>query len=135
MTSRRKITTLDKLKIVVEQARCPLCDGRLGSLDKLDFDHAQALALGGTDTLDNLRAVHRDCHAIKTFGSGATTRGADAGDIAHDRRLTEKEADFRRRLLAKDTGDPLPPTRKPKHRWPTGRSLQSTNTLSRRPQP
>lgn len=89
MIERRKLTTLDKLKIVVEQARCPLCGEKLGDIAGLDFDHAHALVNGGTDTLDNLRAVHRDCHKVKTHGNGATNRGSDRGEASKTRRLVE----------------------------------------------
>lgn len=109
-----------------------------------ELDHVPALALRPVDANGHhvphqhdpahLVWMTKEAHAAKTFGTGATTRGADAGDIAHARRLTAKEAEFRARLLAKDRGDPPPPSRKPKHRWPTGRPLQSANTLSRRPQ-
>lgn len=90
MAERRKLTTLDKLKIVVEQARCPLCDQKLGALENLDFDHEWALVNGGADTLDNLRAVHRDCHKLKTHGNGATNRGSDRGEAIKTKHLVEK---------------------------------------------
>lgn len=120
--ARRKLTTLDKLKVVVAQAICPLCGGRLGELDGLDFDHATALALGGADEVENLRAVHRDCHAIKTRGAGATTAGTDIGRIAKVKRIAKDPAggeEFRRRLLAKAEGEPPPETKKRKHQWPS----------------
>lgn len=50
MTTRRALTTLDKLKIMVRQAVCPDC---------------------GEDDLDNLRAKHIDCHAKKTARDAA----------------------------------------------------------------
>ena len=109
-----------------------------------ELDHVPALALrdispSGEHIPHQHDPAHlvwmtKEAHAAKTFGTGATTRGADAGDIAHDRRLTEKENEFRRRLMAKDRGEPPPPSRKPKHRLPTGRPLQSRNTFrDRRP--
>ena len=119
--ARRKLTTLDKLKIVVAQARCPLCGERLGDLADLDFDHAHALALGGADEIENLRAVHRDCHAVKTRGAGATTAGSDIGNAAKVKRLERDPRggeEFRRRLLAKADGEPPPETKKRKHQWP-----------------
>ncbi|MFC5423225.1 HNH endonuclease signature motif containing protein [Bosea eneae] len=111
--TRRKLTTVDKLKVVVAQATCPLCRGKLGDLADLDFDHEHALALGGADEIENLRAVHRDCHAVKTRGAGATTAGSDIGKIAKMRRNAKKEAAFRAQLLAKATGsEPPAPTRR-----------------------
>lgn len=119
--ARRKLTTLDKLKIVVAQARCPLCGERLGDLADLDFDHAHALALGGADEIENLRAVHRDCHAVKTRGAGATTAGSDIGKMKKLRKLIAKETAFRERVLAKG-GRPVEPKTKPKagkRAWPS----------------
>ena len=88
---RRKLTTLDKLKIVVAQARCPLCGEKLGDLAGLDFDHQIALVNGGPDTLDNLRAVHREgCHKRKTHGNGATNRGSDRGEAIKSDNLEKK---------------------------------------------
>lgn len=117
--ARRKLTTLDKLKIVVAQARCPLCGERLGDLADLDFDHAHALALGGADEIENLRAVHRDCHAVKTRGAGATTAGSDIGKMKKLRHLVAKETAFRERVLAKGGKAIAPKPNKPKRRIPS----------------
>ena len=50
MTTRRKLTTLDKLKIMVAQAVCPDCGERLGSLKACD------IVLGWND-VDDAEAV------------------------------------------------------------------------------
>lgn len=86
--TRRKLTTLDKLKVMVSQARCPLCGEKLGALDDLHYDHALALGIGGPDTVENLQAVHKSCHAVKTNGRKATTYGSDKHAIAKLDRLT-----------------------------------------------
>lgn len=103
--ARRKPTTLDKLKIMVRQARCPLCNEKLGALDETEFDHAQALVNGGDDTIENLRAVHVDCHKVKTFGRGGERRVTTAGGDLHTRdkvaRLAEETDEFRRAVLSK----------------------------------
>jgi len=91
------------------------------------LDHAPALALRAVDEATGEHVPHqhdpaylvwltKEAHAAKTFGTGATTRGADAGDIAHSRRLSAKEIEFRARLLARDTGvePPEPKRRKAK---------------------
>lgn len=70
MTTRRALTTLDKLKIMVRQAVCPDCGERLGALDDCR-GHLHQLAMGGEDDLDNLRAKHIDCHAKKTARDAA----------------------------------------------------------------
>ncbi|WP_370677567.1 HNH endonuclease signature motif containing protein [Pleomorphomonas sp. PLEO] len=104
MTERRRLTTVDKLKIIVRQAMCPICGERLGGLDGLDFDHEHALARGGADTIENLRAVHRDCHRVKTSGAKATSHGSDIHEIAKTKRLAAGQEEFRRRLLTKEPG-------------------------------
>lgn len=114
MVARRKLTALDKLKIMTAQSRCPICNQRLGCIADVQFDHIHALALGGSDTLDNLRAVHIACHAVKTRGNGATTRGSDIGEMAHSRHILASHEAFRARLLAKDAGE-----QKPRSKWPS----------------
>lgn len=117
---RRKPTTLDKLKVMVAQARCPRCKGKLGTLAETEFDHVHPLALGGADDITNLVAVHVDCHAVKTRGSGATTAGSDIGNIAKTKRLAEKTREFeqnRRKILA-PTKTESTRDQKPKYKWP-----------------
>lgn len=71
MTARRKLTTLDKLKIMVAQAVCPDCGERLGSLADCEFDHEHQLAMGGTDDLEGIFAKHIKCHKRKTARDAA----------------------------------------------------------------
>lgn len=104
MTERRRLSVTDKLAVMVRQSVCPLCGERLGALDDVDFDHFQALALGGADTTENLRAVHRQCHRTKTSGTKATTAGSDVQMIAKGKRLAREAEEFRRRILAKGSG-------------------------------
>ncbi|TDR90344.1 hypothetical protein [Enterovirga rhinocerotis] len=87
-----------------------------------ELDHFPALALRPIDPVTGEHQPHQHDpraliwrskadHRAKTFGTGATTRGADAGEIAHTRRLTKKEAEFQARLLAKDVGETPEPRR------------------------
>lgn len=109
---RRKLTAVQKLQIMVRQARCPLCGEKLGELADTEFDHEQALVNGGADDTDNLRAVHVDCHKVKTHGRGGERRVTTAGSDRHiaDKtdRLSEKHSYFRSRLLATATQEPEP---------------------------
>jgi 5-methylcytosine-specific restriction endonuclease McrA len=124
MIERRKLTTLDKLKVVVAQARCPLCNERLGDLEGLDFDHSTPLALGGVDAVENLQAVHRSCHKVKTAGPATTAAGGDVHKIAKTRRLAKREQEFRARLLTAPERTAVPAympadhADRPKTRWP-----------------
>ncbi|MEO1102704.1 MAG: HNH endonuclease signature motif containing protein [Pseudomonadota bacterium] len=111
--TRRRFTALDRLKVMVRQALCPLCGEKLGRLDDTEFDHIHALALGGEDTIENLRAVHTDCHKAKTHGSRASRAGSDRHTLKKVRRMEGDRLERQRRLLAKD--DKPKPTRK--SRW------------------
>ena len=118
MTARRKLTTLDKLKILVRQATCPDCGGKLGALADCDFDHRHQLAMGGADDLENLTAIHRNCHKAKT--------ARDAAARGKVRRLGKKEAEFRRRLMEKSDEDHASV-----RKWPK-RKMQSRSTFKER---
>lgn len=87
---------------------------------QFELDHVPALALRAVDPATGKHVPHqhdpahlvwmtKEAHAAKTFGTGATTRGADAGDIAHGRRLTKKHQEFCANLLRKEAGEPKPP--------------------------
>jgi len=116
--TRRKWSVTDKLHVLVRQARCPICGERLGLLADCDFDHATALVRGGEDSVDNLRAVHRDCHKTKTFGRGGerriSTRDSDISEPKRIGRISEKHKAFQDRLLT-----PTPREDRPRSKWPT----------------
>jgi hypothetical protein len=101
---RKKLTAVQKLQIMVRQARCPLCNEKLGELTDTEFDHAQALVNGGADDLENFQAVHADCHDKKTNGPGGERRVTTAGSDRHiaDKtdRLSEQHKALRSRMLA-----------------------------------
>lgn len=88
--SRRRLTLSDKVAILLGLTPCGICGEPLGCDAEIDWDHERALARGGTDTLDNIRPVHRDCHKRKTFGTGATTLGSDIHEAAKTKRLERK---------------------------------------------
>ncbi len=120
MTARRKLTTLDKLKIMVAQAVCPDCGEKLGSLDDCEFDHVHQLAMGGADDLEGIFAKHIKCHKRKT--------ARDAAARGKVRRLTKKESEFRSRLLAKSEDHARV------SKWPT-RKMQSRGFQKREARP
>jgi hypothetical protein len=129
---RKAIPVLVKLKVVVRQdSRCTTCGERLGQVEDTEFDHIPALQLRiwcdeTKDTIppandeSSIFAKHSDCHAVKTFGTKTTKRGADVTEIARTKRIAKETEEFRRRMLAK--GDPDAPSeevRKPKKKWPS----------------
>lgn len=92
---------------------------------EIDWSHEPALQLRAYDRHDYSPAQHdpafifirrKAAHAEITFKDNGTGRG-DLTAIAHSKRLTKKEEEFRRRLLAKDTGEPVRETRR-KRQWP-----------------
>jgi len=115
-TKRKRWSVTDKLAVLVRQAICPLCGEKLGALDGCDFDHETALVNGGEDSIDNLRAVHRDCHKVKTFGKGGAIRISKRdSDISEPIRLDHiaaKHEEFRRRLTTPGKAE------KPRSKWP-----------------
>lgn len=64
---RRKLTPTQKDEIRERQNHCcAICGDKLR--DPIEWDHVRALALLGTDSTDNIQAVHAACHQTKTRG-------------------------------------------------------------------
>lgn len=83
----------------------------------LEWDHCPALALRFVDPETGemtpapndpryIRPMRKGEHAEKTFGRPATTAGSDIGAAAKVRRITKQQEEARRRMLAKDAGEP-----------------------------
>jgi hypothetical protein len=92
MTKRRTITAKQALIIAVQQGgiipcyRCRLAfDAE--TIKTAEREHVHELELGGSDELENMRFSHKDCHAVITNGSGATTAGSSKQRIAKVKRL------------------------------------------------
>lgn len=57
----------------------------------------------------------KEAHARKTHGNGATTKGSDVGDNAHNKRVAQREVEHREAVAAKSPAAPAPaPRQKPK---------------------
>ena len=71
--TRRNTTQRDRLRARVARSKpaCHICgegiDYTLPHLDPRSFviDHVVPLIKGGTDTIDNVKAAHRDCNSTK----------------------------------------------------------------------
>ena len=133
--SRKRLTLADKVVILARQAICPLCKNPLGEFGRpIEYDHGWALSRGGRDEAVNIRAVHKDCHAVKTRGSGATTRGSDIGEAAKTKRLAKKEAVHRTVLEFGDERYPLS-FAKPKRRIPSRPFQKAKRAFQKRRKP
>ena len=64
--ARRKLTKQLRTQVLVRDGyRCRMC-GRTSDEVKLQVDHVRPVSAGGTDTLDNLAALCRDCNLGKS---------------------------------------------------------------------
>lgn len=115
---RKRLSKTDKLTIMVRQATCPDCGQRLGLLENCDFDHGKPLAISGDDSIDNIRAIHRDCHSLKTNGKPHDKSDGDKHKIAKvNNRLKPQHEEFRQKMMRPDKGAGEKPKKK-KYYWP-----------------
>ena len=104
--TRRATTVANMREMLLTQAYdlglpilCPLCDMSILPGDKTIREHMHALGLGGLDTPDNWRLVHKPCARRKTIGTKATSAGSDTQLMAKHRRLTGKNKPKRTREI------------------------------------
>ena len=112
----------------------------------IEWDHCPALALrffneetGELEPAANdprfIRPIRTANHATKTFGPGGekrvTTAGSDIHAIAKAKRQSRETEEFRRRLLAKDAGEPIPTTGKRRAKIPSRPFPKREKGLSR----
>lgn len=109
------------------------------TLADVQFDHAPALELrewdeAAGDTIppandpEHIQMLLIAEHKAKTFGrrgeKTATTHGSDIGNIAKARRITKQQEEARRRMLAKDAGEPKPRSKWGSRPFPKRRKVQ-----------
>ena len=93
--NRAHISHRTKEAIIARQNDlCPMCGNILVGV--IHFDHEIALACGGADDATNLRAVHADCHSIKTRD--------DVKRAAKCKRQAGETGQYARRLARKASG-------------------------------
>lgn len=122
--SARRKRIPDRVKLIAALRRYGL------TIEDVEFDHDPALALRPVnpatgDTIppandpEHIRMLLITEHRRKTFGPGGekriTTAGSDVGNIAKVRRLSKKQEEMRRRMLAKESGTEP----KAKRKWAT----------------
>lgn len=70
--------------------RCALCQKPLTADQARILEHLVPVKLGGGNTIDNLRWVHRPCADRKTNGTPATSASGDIHKIRKSERLAVK---------------------------------------------
>lgn len=61
-----RLSVVQRKEILAKQGnRCAICEGELFFADKPHFDHAISLSQGGSDSLENMQAVHKICNLRK----------------------------------------------------------------------
>lgn len=77
---------------------CYLCTRKIAQGEPWHVEHVKARGLQGSDTDDNLRPAHVDCHAGKTKRDRAIMADADRALIRHAGLKKKSPAWGRRRL-------------------------------------
>ena len=91
MPPRRSLSTRARLDLFLQaQGRCAACTLPIAPGKGWDIDHIIPLALGGSDTPDNLQILCRSCHSTKTVKQDLPT-------IAKTERIRAKHTGSHRR--------------------------------------
>lgn len=144
------MTTASHRKSIPVGVKLHACLLLLGFTDEeiangIQWDHEPALGLRHVDPCSGemlpaandphfIRPMRTADHLAKTTGRRGertvTSAGSDIHAIAKVRRLTKAQEAARRRMLAKQTGEPAPPPQR-KTRWPK-RGLSAAKKIARR---
>lgn len=60
VTKAARRTVIRKAK-----GRCSICGQRLRSKEEVTLDHIQPVSMGGKNSIDNLRAAHKECNMAR----------------------------------------------------------------------
>ncbi|NOJ27216.1 MAG: hypothetical protein DA330_04305 [Nitrososphaera sp.] len=64
---RKQLSAHDKMTIIARQDyKCALCEIKFSTRIRPHYDHRRPLSEGGTNDLDNMRAICANCHDHKT---------------------------------------------------------------------
>ncbi len=92
--TRRGTTAANMREMLISQCYeagspipCAICTASILPGTRTIREHMHALGLGGPDTPENWRLVHKYCADRKTIGTKATTAGSDIQLIAKGKRL------------------------------------------------
>lgn len=94
---RAEFSLKTKLEAVARYLRCPglpekgiKCGKKFGKLDDIEFDHIAREEQSADNSPDNCRPLCKECHALKTFGTGATSAGSDIHMAAKSKRISRE---------------------------------------------
>ena len=91
MTPRKKFHPRVLAEVVKRQGgKCACCDEPLGTVPRMiEYDHILPLADGGEDKPENLQALAKACHSIKTRREA--TERARANRLARGPRMNARD--------------------------------------------
>lgn len=76
--TRKPLTRSQRAKLFeTNGGLCHLCLLRIQAGERWDVEHIQALGLGGTDDITNMKPAHVKCHQGKTSGEQTIMAKAD----------------------------------------------------------
>ena len=95
---RLRLSRAECESILVRQGyECPECLEPISKYENYEIDHIVPVALGGTDDLDNLRALHAACHRqVKTPADIKAISKADSAGKTHAEHLEAMRTRTRR---------------------------------------
>ena len=87
--AKSRLTYPEKIKSLRYYAHlvCMECHKVIDWKDPIEFDHYKPVALGGDNSPENVRPIHKWCHDLKTNGKPHTSVGSDKQKIAKTKRL------------------------------------------------
>jgi 5-methylcytosine-specific restriction protein A len=104
MTPRPTISAARRAAIFRDNGGvCYLCERKIAPGEHWHVEHVKARGLGGSDSDENLRPAHVDCHAPKTRKDRAIMADADRALIRHVGLKTRSRA-WGKRSLGRKAG-------------------------------
>lgn len=112
MTKRPSISPKVMVSVAIKQAEhgeipCPLCGTGIASFEARVLEHMTPHELGGSSEEENLRWLHKECAALKTNGSKATSADGDLHRIAKAKRLERARQAHEDAVLGKHEPKPI----------------------------
>ena len=71
-------------KLIEQNGLCKICNGRFTVTDKIELDHITPKIDGGKLSRDNIQAVHKHCHHIKTARENAIRKAGSTEGLRNE---------------------------------------------------